>query len=112
VATLPLAEKQRRGVPKSLLIDALRDVLPPEVVNKPKQTFTLPWEHWLRGALKERVARGLAELAPSLADALDAAAVQAVWQDFQAGRTSWSRPWSLYVLNEWAKRHLQAPDAH
>jgi asparagine synthase (glutamine-hydrolysing) len=108
VAALPIEEKQRRGVPKPLLIDALGNLLPPDVVNKPKQTFTLPWEHWLRGPLKARITGGLAELAPPLADALDAAAVQGVWLDFEARRTSWSRPWSLYVLNEWTKRHLQS----
>jgi len=31
-----------------------------------------------------------------------------VWHDFLAGRTSWSRPWSLYVLNEWCRRHLES----
>jgi hypothetical protein len=29
-----------------------------------------------------------------------------VWQDFIAGKTSWSRPWSLYVLNEWCRKNL------
>jgi hypothetical protein len=29
-----------------------------------------------------------------------------VWNDFLARRTTWSRPWSLYVLNEWCKSHL------
>jgi len=101
---LPLATK--RGEPKALLIEALLDLLPAEVVDKPKQTFTLPWERWMRGVLKGKVASGLAEVAPPLRDALDAAEVQQVWRQFQAGETSWSRPWSLYVLNEWAKRHL------
>jgi len=31
-----------------------------------------------------------------------------VWAAFLAGKTSWSRPWSLYVLNEWCRRHLAA----
>jgi hypothetical protein len=39
---------------------------------------------------------------------LDRERVAAVWQDFLNGRTSWSRPWSLYVLNEWARKHLQS----
>jgi hypothetical protein len=30
------------------------------------------------------------------------------FKDFQRGRTTWSRPWSLYVLNEWVKRNLRA----
>ena len=32
--------------------------------------------------------------------------VREVWSDFLAGKTSWSRPWSLYVLNEWCRRNL------
>ena len=104
MTSLPLASK--RGEPKALLIEALHDLLPAEVVDKPKQTFTLPWERWLRGALKSKVESGLAEMASPLRDALESAEVKKVWQQFQAGKTSWSRPWSLYVLNEWAKRHL------
>jgi len=26
--------------------------------------------------------------------------------NFLHSRTTWSRPWSLYVLNEWCRRHL------
>lgn len=105
MGALPLEAKQ--GAPKALLVEALRELLPAEVVYKPKQTFTLPWERWLRGALKAKVEAGLAELAPPLQDALDTAEVGKVWKQLQAGETSWSRPWSLYVLNEWAKRHLK-----
>jgi hypothetical protein len=36
---------------------------------------------------------------------LNAAAVESVWKDFQHGRTSWSRPWSLYVLERWCELH-------
>ena len=32
--------------------------------------------------------------------------VRSVWGAFLAGTTSWSRPWSLYVLNEWCRRNL------
>jgi hypothetical protein len=34
--------------------------------------------------------------------------MRSVWDDFLAGKTSWSRPWSLYVLNEWCRHHLAA----
>jgi asparagine synthase (glutamine-hydrolysing) len=91
---------------KILLIKALQDILPEEVLARPKRPFVLPWEQWLRGPLRQRIAGGLANPAPSLAAAMDFAAVGSVWQDFLRGRTSWSRPWSLFVLNEWARRHL------
>jgi hypothetical protein len=29
-----------------------------------------------------------------------------VWRDFAAQKTTWSRPWSLFVLNEWVKKNL------
>jgi asparagine synthase (glutamine-hydrolysing) len=107
MAALPVAAKHKPGVPKALLVESLRDVLPAEVASKPKQTFTLPWERWLRGALRERMAAGLGEPAAPLRGVLHAPAVRSVWQQFLDGRTSWSRPWSLYVLNEWARRHLR-----
>jgi asparagine synthase (glutamine-hydrolysing) len=106
VVGLPEKWKRRRGARKSLLADALGDLLPPEVVAQPKRTFTLPWERWLRGPLQSEVEAGLAEPASVLEPFLDRAAVRKVWQDFLARRTSWSRPWSLYVLNRWARRYL------
>jgi asparagine synthase (glutamine-hydrolysing) len=106
VTPLPARLKRRRGVNKALLVDALRDVLPEEVVRQRKRTFTLPWERWLRGALREPVGEGLASLSPALGAVLDANVVRGVWRDFLAGRTSWSRPWSLYVLNQWVARHI------
>lgn len=31
-----------------------------------------------------------------------------VWEDFLDRQTSWSRPWSLYVLSEWARQYLHS----
>ena len=106
VAQLPPGAKSRRGASKALLAEALRDLLPPDVVQQPKRTFTLPWEHWFRGPLAARISAGLAELSPALAPHLNAGRVAALWPAFNSGETSWSRPWSLYVLNEWCRRHL------
>ncbi len=105
---LPGSAKRRGNGSKPLLVAALGDLLPNEVVAQHKRTFTFPWERWLRGPLRHRIAESLENLSPVLRTALDAEKVRNVWQDFLSGRTSWSRPWSLYVLNEWARRHLEA----
>jgi asparagine synthase (glutamine-hydrolysing) len=94
--------------PKQLLVAALGDILPQEILTQKKRTFTFPWENWLRGALGKRVAAGVADWSPALEQHLSAEFASAVWRDFLAGRTTWSRPWSLYVLNEWAKQNLSA----
>lgn len=94
------------SAPKSLLVDALKDLLPPEVVYRPKMGFVLPFGHWLRGPLKsdaEDVLLGH-QSAGSLDDLLDRSAVEKVWRGFLDGSMSWHRPWALYVLKRWAQR--------
>jgi len=108
VSALSDAARYRRGAQKALLVEALAGLLPREILAQPKRTFTLPWEEWLRGALRARLQASFANPAPSLAPHLHEAGVRAVWKSFLAGKTSWSRPWSLYVLNEWCRRHLSA----
>jgi asparagine synthase (glutamine-hydrolysing) len=111
VLALPESVKKDAAQPKSLLIQALGELLPPEIVAQKKRTFTFPWENWLRGVLGKRVAAGLSDWSPALESSLGREAGQIVWKDFLAGRTSWSRPWALYVLNEWAKLNLRSHGA-
>jgi asparagine synthase (glutamine-hydrolysing) len=108
VASLPDAARSKVHVQKALLMEAAGEWLPQEILAQRKRTFTLPWEEWLRGPLRERVEASIAEPAAALAPHLRMDGVRAVWAAFLAGKTSWSRPWSLYVLNEWCKRHLAA----
>jgi asparagine synthase (glutamine-hydrolysing) len=103
---LPDAARVQPGVHKGLLRSALAGLIPEEILEQKKKTFTLPWEDWLRKALKPRLEASLKELAPSLGKYVHASGVQMVWDNFQHGRTTWSRPWSLYVLNEWCRRYL------
>jgi asparagine synthase (glutamine-hydrolysing) len=111
VLSLPEKAKRPAPQPKSLLIAALRDVFPEEILGQRKRTFTFPWENWLRGALGERVGAGLAEWSPALEPVLPGEFARSVWRQYQAGETTWSRPWSLYVLNEWVKRNAGASNA-
>jgi len=108
VSALPDAARRRAGSQKALLVESLRDILPPEILAQRKRTFTLPWEEWLRGPLRPRIEASFASLSPKLAPHLHSEGVRAVWNDFLAKKTSWSRPWTLYVLNEWCRRHLPA----
>jgi asparagine synthase (glutamine-hydrolysing) len=106
VGALPDAARRRDGAGKALLNEAIGDLLPPEVLAQKKRTFTLPWEQWLRGPLRKRMEASFGEMAPGLAPHVHADGVREVWSAFLAGKTSWSRPWSIYALNEWCRRHL------
>jgi asparagine synthase (glutamine-hydrolysing) len=106
VGRLPRSAKYTPEVPKSLLVEALSDLLPDEVVGQSKRTFTLPWDVWLRGSLGVRLSQELANLTPPLRQYVNPRAVRGAWQNFVIGQTNWSRPWSLYVLNEWVRHHV------
>jgi asparagine synthase (glutamine-hydrolysing) len=107
VLSLPEAIKNDPARPKRLLIEAMGDLLPKEIATQKKRTFTFPWENWLRGKLGDRVAAGLQDWSPALKTQFDGRFAMSAFKDFQRGRTTWSRPWSLYVLNEWVKRNLR-----
>jgi len=106
VGRLPKSAKYDARVPKSLLVEALSDLLPDEVVGQRKRTFTLPWEVWLRGPLGVRISQELSNLTPPLRQYMNPRAVRGAWQNFVIGQTNWSRPWSLFVLNEWVRHHV------
>jgi asparagine synthase (glutamine-hydrolysing) len=106
VGRLPRSAKYTAGVPKSLLVEALSDLLPDEVVGQSKRTFTLPWQVWLRGPLGVRLSQELSNLTPPLRQYMNPRAVRGAWQNFVIGQTNWSRPWSLFMLNEWVRQHV------
>jgi asparagine synthase (glutamine-hydrolysing) len=51
-ATIPAGLKMRGGIQKYILKKAVKDLLPPEILNREKAGFALPTELWLRGPLK------------------------------------------------------------
>jgi asparagine synthase (glutamine-hydrolysing) len=108
VSSLPDLARRQPGIQKALLTRALGELLPEKILAQRKRTFTLPWEEWLRGPLRARLEACFAEPAAALQSFLRPGGMQGVWNDFLAGKTTWSRPWSLYVLNEWCRRHLAA----
>ncbi len=103
---MPGAWKLNPNLPKPLLLGAIPSLLPEGLVRQKKRGFTLPFEHWLRQDLRGIVEKALTHIDRGpLAGVLSREAVWDVWQSFLAGKTSWSRPWSLYVLQHWCERH-------
>ncbi len=110
VLGIPGTQKLGRN-PKPLLLAQLAGSLPAEIVNRPKRGFTLPFERWLRADFRSTIEPVLSarHVAGSpLGKALNGEAVQQVWNDFLQGKVSWSRPWSLYVLQHWCEQHSLA----
>src|SRR5713101_1734828 len=102
---IPGKRKLQGSSPKSLLLASLGVELPGEIVKRPKRGFTFPFERWLRGEMKSVIENALFS-SDSDRTLLNPGAVRGVWKRFLAGETSWSRPWSLFVLKRWSEQNL------
>src|SRR5216683_2391671 len=102
---IPGSKKLNGDSPKSLLLASLGVELPREIVNRPKRGFTLPFERWLRGEMRPVVEDALLK-SDWDRTSISASAVRDVWNRFLTGETSWSRPWSLFVLKRWCEQNL------
>jgi asparagine synthase (glutamine-hydrolysing) len=102
---IPGDKKLRGNLPKGLLLANLGVGLPSEIVNRPKRGFTLPFERWLRGEMRPVIEDALLKSDWNLSS-ISAGAVREVWNRFLTGETSWSRPWSLFVLQRWCEQNL------
>jgi asparagine synthase (glutamine-hydrolysing) len=105
---IPGASKLKPGLPKWLLIEALQGLLPQQVVRRPKRGFTFPFELWLKKEMRQDMEDVLLDPSANLLAGIDRKFVATVWNDFLAGKTTWSRPWSLYVLKQWVNMFLES----
>lgn len=85
---------------KRLLVDSLGGAVPASIAARPKQGFTLPFEHWIDGPLSDFIQDGLAQAAR--AGWLSATAPDVVLRDWRARACHWSRPWGLAVLGHFS----------
>lgn len=107
VMTIPGPMKMSGSLPKRILVNALQGALPDSLVQRPKRGFTLPFEHWMRDTLKPEIESTLRRIGTApLNGLLDPHGARQVWADFLKGETSWSRPWSLFVLQRWCEQNV------
>ncbi|MFN0033307.1 MAG: asparagine synthase (glutamine-hydrolyzing) [Flavobacteriales bacterium] len=91
--------------PKQLLVDSLCDLLPREIIDRPKMGFTFPWEVWLKNELRIFCEDNLNAL--QQIEELNHDAVNKLWNRFLNSdpRITWSRIWPLVTLGHWVKQH-------
>jgi asparagine synthase (glutamine-hydrolysing) len=104
VIGVPDAQKEPT-TPKRLLVDAMGDDLPPEIWQRRKMGFTIPWATWLRRDLRGLCETRLTGLKQR--GIFQAAEVDRLWRAFLAGdqRVIWLQIWLLVVLEDWMGRN-------
>lgn len=87
--------------PKKLLVDAMGDLLPSEIVARPKMGFTFPWKHWMKNELRGFCEEKINSLA--MRGHFRKEGLLDLWRSFlnDDPRVTWSRIWMLVVLESW-----------
>lgn len=98
--------KVRPGMLKPALFEAVSDLISPDALTLPKQGFTLPFEMWMRTALRGEMESFFAS-SRVRSVGLSPDAARAIWSAFLCGKRgiNWSRPWALYSLVRWAEEN-------
>ena len=101
-ASVPHAWKIRNGTGKHLLIRAMAERLPPELLNRKKMGFALPLAEWLRGPLREMVYDHLDSPRFFQRGMAKRKGVRRLLEEHQSGRRDNKTPlWNLLVLEMW-----------
>jgi asparagine synthase (glutamine-hydrolysing) len=92
--------------PKELLVSALGDRLPPEIVHRPKMGFTLPWDNWVRHELNDFCDQRIQNLCDR--GLLQPDVLRQMWRQFKKGthQVLWSHIWMFVVLEEWLEQNM------
>ncbi len=93
---------------KRILIDATRDLLPPDLLTKPKRGFSLPHDAWLRGPLRDILEETTGRDAVRSRGLFDPVRVDATRRAFLSGSGSWALPWTLMMTELWCRTVLDA----
>lgn len=112
VARLPSHMKLRNGSAKWILKDALRDLLPPEVVERRKMGFGVPIEAWLRGELAGFTADILLSERAIGRGYFRRRSVERLLAEHRDGVRSWHyQLWNLLMLELWHRMFIDRIDA-
>jgi asparagine synthase (glutamine-hydrolysing) len=95
------------GTQKAILKRAVADLLPSEILHRPKRGFGVPIRQWFRGPLAEPARALLTDKRFIERGWIDPLPVRALIDEHARGRRDRSLPmWSLLMLELWCRRFL------
>jgi asparagine synthase (glutamine-hydrolysing) len=101
-ARIPSSLKLKNGVGKYIFKEAIKKIVPAEVLNRPKMGFSIPLAEWLRGDLKDLAHSMLFDRNDSL---LNQQTVNKMWDRHQSGLRDLSVPlWTILMFRLWQRK--------
>lgn len=97
---------------KRILIDAAHRLLPEGMALRQKRGFGMPFDNWLKGALRDVVDDTLSPASVNKRGYFNAREVLTVRDNFRMGKTNWVYPWLLVITELWCRKVLDKYEAY
>ncbi len=106
-ASLPSSYKIHNGTSKRILKEVACEILPAEIVNRPKHTFDVPIDEWLTGSLSELARQFVADGCVAGMRLFDSKyLMQTLWSQLERREPGVdSKLWALLALGVWAEKY-------
>lgn len=99
---LPLDYKIKNGIGKNILRDVLYKHVPRELIERPKQGFSIPLGKWLRGPLREWAESQISEYRLVQEGYFYPHPIRKVWQEHLSGKYDHAlKLWSILMFQAW-----------
>ncbi len=103
-ARIPSSLKLKNGVGKYIFKEAIKKIVPEEILNRPKMGFSIPLAEWLRGDLKDLAYSLLFDQHDSL---LNQQSVRNMWDRHQSGLRDLGSPlWTILMFRLWQRKFV------
>ena len=105
--SLPGSVKLKGKTTKWILKETFKDLLPPEIMNRPKHGFDVPVGEWFRNELSDLVEEVGSESTTNRRGLFDPRQVRRIIKDHQDGKRDYNNQlWILLSLELWQRQYL------
>lgn len=91
----------RRNGEKSILFEISKKYLPPDFDMIPKNGFTLPFDDWLKGPLRNLVDESIEYLIINQSEFFDSTYLLSLKNDYFKNKVPWYKIWIFLILGRW-----------
>jgi asparagine synthase (glutamine-hydrolysing) len=107
---IPASMKMKGLETKHIFKRAVRDLVPTEILDRPKQGFGIPIDQWINQQLRERVRGTLTEARTMQRGYVEPRYVKLLLDEHERGRRDHATElWTLFMLELWQRKFVDAP---